>query len=125
LIARSGEFVRDATSRGALVIFFETPILIAAGDLKKWSRYRKKLRSQLAQVAPLLDATESSIFSTDPHSFCDFASHVDDDVRTEWSQSLSGQLRQLPAVLALHRTRAGVAPLLPGDVYKSTDSVAD
>ena len=125
VIAHNGEFVRDVESRGAHVIFFETPILIAARDRKKWSRYREELRSQLTPVAPLLDATESRIFSADPRRFCDFASHVDDDVRAEWSQSLSAQLRQLPAVLALDRTGTGVAPLQLGDVDKFTHPRAD
>jgi hypothetical protein len=118
VIAHSGQFVRDVELRGAHVIFFETPILIAATERTKWSRYRKELRLQLAQVAPVLDATEARIFSTDPDRFCDTASHVDDDVRAEWSRSLSTQLRQLPAVLALDRTGTGVTPLQLGKVGK-------
>ena len=125
VIKRSGEFVREAESRGAHVIFFENPILIVTNERKKWSRYRKALRSQLAQVAPVLDATDTRIFSTDADRFCDSNTHVDDDVRAEWSQSLSAQLRQFPAVLALHRTGAGVAPLHLGDVYKLTHPRAD
>jgi hypothetical protein len=125
LIAHGGEFVRDAESRGAHVIFFETPILIAATERTKWSRYRKELRLQLAQVAPVLDATEALIFSADPDRFCDTASHVDDDVRAEWSRSLSTQLRQLPAVLALDRTGTGVAPLQLGRVNKFTTPKTD
>jgi hypothetical protein len=101
VIATSVEFVRDARSRGAHVIFFETPILIAAREREKWSRYLKELRLQLAKVAPVLDAKESHIFSSDPGRFCDSANHVDDDVRAEWSRALSAQLRQLPAALAL------------------------
>lgn len=125
VIARSGEFVRNAVSRGARVIFFETPILIVARDQKKWSRYREELRSQLAQLAPVLDVTETRIFNADPHSFCDSAFHIDDDVRAEWNQSLSAQLQQLPAVLALHRIGTGVTPLQPGDVDKSRHPRAD
>jgi len=114
VIERSGQFVRDVESRGARVIFFQTPILIAAKGGEKWRRYSKELRSQLAQVAPVLDATESLIFITNPDRFCDSAFHIDDDVRAEWSQSLSLQLRQLPAVLALDRTGTRVAPLQLG-----------
>jgi hypothetical protein len=118
VIAHSGEFVRDVEARGAQVIFFETPILITAREREKWSRYGKELRSQLAQLAPVLDAAESSIFSTDPRSFCDSAFHVDDDVRNEFSQSVSAQLRQLPTVLPLVRARTRVAPLQLRDVDK-------
>jgi hypothetical protein len=125
VIKRSGEFVREAESRGAHVIFFETPILIMASEREKWLRHRKELRSQLAQVAPVLYATDTRIFSADSDRFCDGKTHVDDDVRAEWSQSLSAQLRQLPAVLALNRTGAGVAPLHLGDVYKLTHPRAD
>lgn len=120
VIAHTREFVRDAESRGAHVIFFENPILIAAKDLKKWSRYRKELRSQLAQFAPLLDAAEPRLFIADPGVFCDSAAHVDDDVRAEWSKSLSAQLRQFPAVLASHRTGTGAAPLPLGALTNST-----
>ena len=108
VIAHSGEFVRDAVSRGAHVIFFETPILIEAREREKWSRFRKELRSQLTQVAPVLNAPESSIFSTDPGRFCDSPNHVDDNVRAAWTQSLSAQLRQLPALLALYRAGTSV-----------------
>lgn len=125
VIAHSGEFVRNAELRGAHVIFFQTPILIAATEREKWSGYLKELRSQLAQVAPVLDATESRIFSADPGRFCDHANHVDDDVRAEWSQYLSAQLRQLPAVLALDRTGTGAAPLQLRDVDKFTRQQAD
>jgi len=125
VIEYSGQFVRDVESRGAHVIFFETPILIAARERDKWSRYRKKLRAQLAQVAPVLDATESRIFSADPSRFCDSAFHVDDDVRAEWSHHLSAQLLQLPAVLALDRTGEGVAPFQLGGVDKFTHQQAD
>lgn len=104
VISHSREFVREVESRGAHVIFFETPILIAASERETWSYYHKDLRSRLAQVAPVLDATEARILNVDPSSFCDSAFHVDDDVRVEWSKSLSAQLRQLPAVLALVRT---------------------
>lgn len=124
-IAHISEFVRDVESRGAHVIFFETPILIAAKEREKWSRYGKELRLQLAQVAPVLGSTEPRIFRTDPSSFCDGAFHVDDDVRAEWSRSLSGQLRQFPAVLALDRTGTGVAPLRLGNVAKFTHPKAD
>jgi hypothetical protein len=103
VIARSGKFARDAESRGAHVIFFETPILIAVKEHEKWSRYREELRKQLTKVAPVLKATESRILRIDTGSFCDTPSHVDDDVRAKWSQSLSAQLRTLPAVLALDR----------------------
>jgi len=125
VITHSAEFVRDVESRGAHVIFFETPILIAAREREKWSRYRKELRLQLAQLAPVLDATESRIFSVDPRGFCDSAYHVADDVRAEWSQSLSAQLRQIPPALALVRTGTGVAPLQLGDVDKFTHPRAD
>jgi hypothetical protein len=114
VIARSGEFVRDVESRGARVIFFQTPILITEQDREKWLRYGEELRWQLAKIAPVLDATESLTFSTNPNSFCDSAFHIDDDVRAEWSQSLSVQLRQLPAVLALDRTGTRIAPLQAG-----------
>jgi hypothetical protein len=125
VIAQISEFVRDAESRGAHVIFFETPILIAAREREKWVHYRKKLRSQLAEVAPVLAATEPSIFRADPSSFCDSAFHVDDDFRAKWSQSLSAQLLQFPAVLALDRTGNGVAPLQLGNVAKSKYPLAD
>lgn len=125
VIAHIREFVRDAGSRGAHVILFETPILIAAREREKWSRYRKELRLQLAQVAPVLDATESLIFRADPSSFCDGAFHVDDNVRAEWSQSLSAQLRQFPAVIALGRTGTGAAPLRLENVAKSSHPQAD
>jgi hypothetical protein len=125
VIAHISEFVRDAESRGAHVIFFETPILIAARELEKWSRYRKELRLQLAQVAPVLDATEPRILRADPRSFCDDAFHVDDDVRAEWGRLLSAQLRQFSAVLALDRTGTGVAPLRLGNVAKFKDPQAD
>ena len=121
VIARSGEFVRNAASRGAQVIFFETPILITERQREKWSRYRKELRAQLTQVAPVLDATESVILRSDPGSFCDSASHIDDDVRAKWSHLLSAQLRRLPVVLALDQTGRRVAPLQPGDVEELTD----
>ena len=101
VIAHSGEFVRDVDALGADIIFFETPILIAASEREKWARYRKELRSQLSKVAPVLDATEDRIFSADRSRFCDSAVHADDDVRAEWSRALSAQLRRLPAVLAL------------------------
>jgi hypothetical protein len=107
VIASSRAFVRDAESRGAHVIFFETPILIAAKDLKKWSPYRTELQSQLSQVAPVLKAPESHILSVDPGLFCDTPNHVDDDVRAKWSLSLSAQLRTLPTIGALKRTSTG------------------
>jgi hypothetical protein len=125
VIKRSAEFVREAESRGAHVIFFETPMLIVASQREKWSRHRKELRSQLAQVAPVLDATDTHVFSADIDRFCDGKTHVDDDVRAEWSQSLSAQLRQLPAVLALGRTGAGAAPLQLRDAYKLKHPRAD
>lgn len=125
VIEHSGEFVRDVVSRGAQVIFFETPILIAASERKKWSRYSKELRSQLVQFAPVLDATESRIFRADPRRFCDSAFHVDDDVRAEWSESMSAQLRQLPIVIGLVRTGKGVTPLQRGDGDKFTHPRAD
>lgn len=118
VIALSAQFVRNIESRGAHVIFFETPILIAARDREKWLHYRKKLRSQLAQVAPVLDAVETRIFSSDTDSFCDSNTHVDDDVRAKWSQSLSAQLRRAPTVLALNQTGTEVAPLQIGNVRK-------
>jgi hypothetical protein len=124
-IAPSSKFARDVESRGAHIIFFETPILIATGELKKWSDYRKELRSQLAQVAPVVDATDTRIFSDNPGRFCDSAFHVDDDVRAEWSQSLSEQLRKTPALLALDPTGTGVAPLQLGKVGKFTHPKVD
>lgn len=104
VIAHSRKFVRDAESLGAHVIFFETPILIETKEREKWLLYRKELRSQLAQVAPVLDAAETRILNTDLVHFCDSASHVDDHVRAEWSQSLSSQLRQFSNILALDRS---------------------
>lgn len=124
-IAPSSRFVRDVETRGAHVIFFETPVLIAAGELKKWSDYRKALRSQLAQVAPVVGSTDSRIFITDPARFCDSAFHIDDDVRSEWNQSLSAQLRQVPAVIALDRTGTGVAQLQEAKVNKLVHSQPD
>lgn len=121
VIARSGEFVRDAVSRGAHVMFFETPILITERKREKWSRYRKELRAQLAQVAPVLDATESSILRSDHDSFCDSAFHIDDDVRAKWSHLLSAQLRRIPVVLALDQTGTRVTPLQLGGVDELTD----
>jgi hypothetical protein len=125
VIARSGEFVSTVESRGADVIFFETPILITARERENWSRYRKELRLQLSQVAPVLDATETRIFSADIDRFCDSNTHVDDDIRVEWSLALSAQLRQLPAVQALVRTKTGVAPIQPGYVAKFTHLQVD
>jgi hypothetical protein len=104
VIAHSREFVRVVEARGAHVIFFETPILIEAKEREKWLLYRKELRSQLAQVARVLDATETRIFNTNLARFCDSASHVDDHVRAEWSQSLSSQLRQFSNILAFDRS---------------------
>jgi hypothetical protein len=125
LITHISKFVRDVEARGANLIFIETPIFITARERAKWVRYRKELRSQLAKVAPVLDAADARIFSADPRNFCDSAFHVDDDVRVEFSQSLSMQLRQLPAVLALQRNGTGAARLQLGDVDKLTHSPTD
>jgi 3',5'-cyclic AMP phosphodiesterase CpdA len=125
VIAKSEEFVREVVSRGAHVIFFETPILIATAEREKWSRYRKELRSQLTQMAQVLDATESLIFSVDPDRFCDDAAHVDDNIRSELSQSLSAQLRQVTNIPPLGRTGTKVVPLQLGGVDKFTQTYAN
>jgi hypothetical protein len=99
--ARSLQLARDVEARGARLIFFETRILIAPRERDKWESYRRLLLAQLAGSAPLLDASDDSLFSTDASRFCDGASHAGDVARLEWTRFLQSQLAQMPAVTAL------------------------